>query len=168
MEKFVLSQIRSLGTDPEFAESVLEQIGSVGQAELDELRERERIAIAAVRQCETDILRLATNSAAGSEHAQRLLLAQERQRAATERLYAIRDELRDSERVPPDEEVVRQALRDFDPVWNALAPREQQRVLNLLVQRVDYNGESGNVEITFEPDGFDVFLEQFSERQAVA
>lgn len=88
--------------------------------------------------------------------------------SATERLYSIRDEIRDCERILPDEELVRQALRDFDPVWNALAPREQQRVLNLLVQRVDYNGESGNVEITFEPDGFDVFLEQFSERQAVA
>jgi site-specific DNA recombinase len=63
---------------------------------------------------------------------------------------------------------VRQALRDFDPVWNALAPHEQHRVLNLLVQRVDYNGASGSVEITFEPDGFDAFLTQFSERQAVA
>ena len=163
MEKFVLSQIRSLGTDPEFAESVLEQIGSVGQADMEQLRERERIAIAEVRQCESDIQRLA-----GSDDTQRLAAAQERQRAATERLYAIRDEIRDCERVPPDEEIVRQALRDFDPVWNALAPREQQRVLNLLVQRVDYNGQSGNVEITFEPDGFEVFLEQFSERQAVA
>ena len=91
-----------------------------------------------------------------------MVSAQERQRAATERLYAVRDEIRDCDRVPPGEEVVRQALRDFDPVWNSLAPREQQRVLNLLVQRVDYNGESGNVEITLEPDGFEVFLEQFS------
>jgi len=168
MEKFVLSQIRSLGTDPEFAESVLEQIGSVATADLDGLRERERIANAEVRQCEADIHKLATNSVAGPEQAPRLASAQERQRKATERLYAIRDEIRDCERVAPDEEVVRQALRDFDPVWNAIAPREQQRVLNILVQRVDYNGESGNVEITFEPDGFDVFLAQFSERQAVA
>lgn len=97
-----------------------------------------------------------------------MLLVKLLRRAETERLYAIRDEIRDCERVPPEEEVVRQALRDFDPVWNALAPREQQRVLNLLVQQVEYNGESGNVEITFEPDGFDVFLEQFSERLGVA
>jgi hypothetical protein len=110
MEKFVLSQIRSLGTDPDFADSVLEQIGSVGQAELDDLRERERIAITEVRQCEADIHRLATSSTTGPEQAQRLVLAQERQQAATERLYAIRDEIRDCERVPPDEEVVRQAV----------------------------------------------------------
>ena len=41
-------------------------------------------------------------------------------------------------------------------------------MLKLLVQRVDYNGESGQVEITFAPDGFEVFLEQFSEERAVA
>jgi len=62
MEKFVLSQIRSLGTDPEFAYTVLEQIGSVGVAELEDLSERERIAIAEVRQCEADIHRLANNA----------------------------------------------------------------------------------------------------------
>lgn len=89
-------------------------------------------------------------------------------REATERLSATREEIRDADSGLVDQEVVRQALQDFDPVWNALALREQERVLNLLVQRVDYNGESGQVEITFEPDGFDVFLEQFSERQAVA
>ena len=39
----------------------------------------------------------------------------------------------------------------------------------LLLRNTTYSGwESGNSEITFEPDGFDVFLEQFSERQAVA
>lgn len=63
---------------------------------------------------------------------------------------------------------MRHALREFDPVWNALAPQEQARVLQLLVQRVDYSGESGQVEITFEPDGFELFLEQFSEERAVA
>jgi site-specific DNA recombinase len=164
MEKFVVSQIRSLGADPGFVDTVLEQIGSVATDELDGLRERERIAEQEIRQCEAEIHRLANVP----EQAHRLAAAQERQQVATELLYAIRDDIRDCERVPPDEDVVRQALRDFDPVWNALAPREQHRVLNLLVQRVDYNGESGRVEITFEPDGFDVFLEQFSERQAVA
>jgi site-specific DNA recombinase len=164
MEKFVVSQIRSLGTDPTFVDTVLEQISSVENAELDSLRDQERIAEKEVRQCEAEIHRLANCP----EQAHRLAAAQEHQRIATERLDAVRHEIRDCERVPPDEAVVRQALRDFDPVWNALAPREQHRVLNLLVQRVDYNGESGSVEITFEPDGFDVFLEQFSERQAVA
>jgi len=171
MERFVIGQISSLGTDPEFVQDVLEQIGSVGDEELAALHEQERMAVAEVRQCEAEIHRLATSgtgNANGPDQTQRLAAAQDRQRMATERLYAIRDEIRDCDHGPVDQEVVRQALQDFDPVWNALSPREQERVLNLLVQRVDYNGESGQVEITFEPDGFDVFLEQFSEKRAVA
>ncbi len=81
---------------------------------------------------------------------------------------AIRIEIRDRNIEPPDRDVIEHALQEFDPVWNALSPREQERVLKLLVQRVDYNGESGQVDITFEPDGFEVFLEQASEERAVA
>jgi hypothetical protein len=80
------------------------------------------------------------------------------------RLIGFRD--RDIE--PLDRDVIEHALQEFDLVWNALAQREQEHVLQLLVQRIDYSGETGQVEIIFEPNGFDVFLEQFSERQAVA
>jgi len=36
----------------------------------------------------------------------------------------------------------------FDPVWNALTAKEQGRILQLLVKRVDYHGAEGKVEIT--------------------
>ncbi len=41
----------------------------------------------------------------------------------------------------------------FDPVWETLTPREQARVIRLLVQRVDYDGEKGTVSVTFHPAG---------------
>lgn len=171
MERFVIGRIRILGTDPGFVEDVLEQIGSVDAEELEVLHDQERIAAQEVRQCEAEIHKLATSSngsASSPDQTQRLAATYDRMREATERLSGIREQIRDADSVPVDQEVVRQALRNFDPVWNALAPREQERVLNLLVQRVDYNGESGQIEITFEPDGFEVFLEQFSEERAVA
>ena len=165
MERFVIGQIRSLGTDPGFVQNVLEQIDSVDMDELGGLREQERIAEREVRQSETEIRQL---SAKGPDSTERLAAAHERMRMATEQLSAIRQEIRDRDIEPPDRDVVEHALREFDPVWNSLSPREQERVLKLLVQPVDYNGESGQVEITFEPDGFEVFLEQVSEERAVA
>ena len=60
---------------------------------------------------------------------------------------------------------VKTALREFDPVWSALSPREQERVLKLLIQRVDYNGESGQVSVTFYPNGFEQFLAQASAQE---
>jgi site-specific DNA recombinase len=41
----------------------------------------------------------------------------------------------------------------FDPVWDALVPKERARVLHLLIEQVDYDGTSGKVSITFHPAG---------------
>lgn len=43
------------------------------------------------------------------------------------------------------------ALSLFDPVWDALFPREQARILRLLVERVGYDGAKGTLAITFRP-----------------
>ena len=59
-----------------------------------------------------------------------------------EELVALRDGL-------VDERKVATALAEFDGVWAALAPREQARVLALLIERVEYDGQAGNVSITF-------------------
>ena len=45
------------------------------------------------------------------------------------------------------------ALADFDALWASLAPREQARVVELLVERVAYDGPGGSVAITFRPSG---------------
>ncbi|MBI5481898.1 MAG: recombinase zinc beta ribbon domain-containing protein [Deltaproteobacteria bacterium] len=41
----------------------------------------------------------------------------------------------------------------FDPVWDALVPKERARVLHLLIEQVEYDGPSGRVSITFHPAG---------------
>ena len=47
------------------------------------------------------------------------------------------------------------SLALFDPVWESLAPREQARVIRLLIQRVDYDGEKGTVSVNFPTAGGD-------------
>jgi site-specific DNA recombinase len=43
------------------------------------------------------------------------------------------------------------ALADFDPVWEALVPREQASLLALLIGRIEYDGSE--VAITFRGEG---------------
>jgi site-specific DNA recombinase len=54
------------------------------------------------------------------------------------------------------EEDVRRALAQFDGVWDQLAAREKARVLNLLVERIDYDAEAGTLDITYRPGGIKV------------
>jgi hypothetical protein len=45
------------------------------------------------------------------------------------------------------------ALAEFDAVWDALTPREQARVFELLVESVAYDGQAGSISVTFRTSG---------------
>jgi len=42
--------------------------------------------------------------------------------------------------IDPDDEA--KALAQFDPAWDALVPREQANLLQLLIERVGYDGQA--------------------------
>ena len=66
-----------------------------------------------------------------------------------------------------DDEVA-QALQQFDPVWESLSPREQSRVLQLLIERVDYDGDAGTVSVTFRPTGIKALTDEFAIGETAA
>ncbi len=59
-----------------------------------------------------------------------------------------------------------QSVAQFDPVWDALVPREQAALLQLLIERVDYDGGAKEVAITFRADGIASLVAE--ERRNVA
>jgi site-specific DNA recombinase len=64
------------------------------------------------------------------------------------------------ERDQIDEADLVAALTAFDPIWDALSPREQARVVNLLVERVAYDGQQETVAVTFRPGGIKVLAQE--------
>jgi site-specific DNA recombinase len=75
----------------------------------------------------------------------------------------VREELIALGRELVDEKEVARVLSLFDPVWETLSPREQVRVIRLLVQRVDYDGEKGTVSVTFHPAGIKTLADELEE-----
>jgi site-specific DNA recombinase len=63
-----------------------------------------------------------------------------------------------------DEDQAREALAAFDPIWQALAPQEQARVVDLLVQQASYDGDKGTVRITFHPTGLRVLVDELADQ----
>ena len=45
------------------------------------------------------------------------------------------------------------AIADFGGVWDALTTREQVRIVELLIEQVQYDGVQKKVAITFRPLG---------------
>ena len=83
--------------------------------------------------------------------APRLADLQEAIQTQEERLHEVLAELGSLETTSVGEEDLRQALGSFNPVWNALLPRERVRILRLLLDQVDYR--DGKLGLTFRPTG---------------
>ena len=56
----------------------------------------------------------------------------------------------------------------FDPVWASLSLCDQARILRLLVERVDYDGRSGDISITLHPAGITAWIEELANKRKPA
>ena len=52
-----------------------------------------------------------------------------------------------------DVDDLREALEQLEPIWAELFPAERARLLDLLLERIEFNGPAGEVAITFRPGG---------------
>jgi site-specific DNA recombinase len=98
----------------------------------------------------------------------RLADVQERIRAAERRLTEIDNELISLNGELLDDAEVTKALADFDQLWDALAPREQARLLERLIERVEYDGRRGNISLTFHPCGIKSLTDELARYQEPA
>jgi site-specific DNA recombinase len=83
----------------------------------------------------------------------RLADLQDRIRSAERRATEVREQTMAINRDLIDQQDVAKAMSVFDPVWESLTLREQARIVQLLVERVDFDGSNGKIAITFHPSG---------------
>src|SRR5262249_27734196 len=92
-----------------------------------------------------------------AELQQRIGQVQERARKVRELIEAARKGL-------VDQAQAAEALRLFDPVWLTLSPLEQARVVGLLVEQVNYDGDKGKVSIAFRAAGIKTLARELADR----
>ncbi len=76
------------------------------------------------------------------------------------RLTEIDNELTTLQANQINESEVTRLLADFHQTWNSLAPRDQARVLELLIERIDYRGPQGQITLTFRPNGIQTLTQE--------
>jgi site-specific DNA recombinase len=155
LERFVVDQLRGIGTDPALVRETLiracarvDEERTTLQAEQVSLERDAKRWHAEVRMLVDEVGRDGSPTAL-----QRLAEVQERLRTVEGRATQIQNQLAALDRARITEDEVAIALVTFDPLWNALAPREQARIVQLLVERIDYDGGRSTVSITFHPAG---------------
>ncbi len=153
IERFVVEQIRAVGKDPAVMAMALEQARAQAQEDTAALEGDARIAEREIGRIHAEIRKVATDAATNGHAAARLAELHERLRDAEQRLSALRDQAERARRRTVTKTEVDSALEAFTPLWDALSPREQARVLRLLIQRVEYDGANGKVAVTFHANG---------------
>lgn len=155
IERFVVEQIKGIGCDQSFLRATISQAQNLGQLQIEAL-EAERKRLEHELECwNGEIRELIQQAPPGlnSPVTSRLADLQDRIRLGERRSTEVREQIIALSRTIISEREVATAMTAFDPVWEYLTLREQTRVIQLLIERVDYNGATGKVSITFHTGG---------------
>lgn len=166
IEGFVVDQIRRIGSDPD--------LRSLTLAKCREQAETRRLAAEAeLSVVERDLARLnaelahsARDAGSNAHAAGRLADLHEKVEAAEEQAAALRLRIEEANAEAITKEEVDTALVEFDGVWSTLSPKEQAKLIRMLIQRVDYDATKGWVSITFHPLGLRTIGQRAREEAA--
>jgi site-specific DNA recombinase len=170
IERFVVERIRAIGRDPALQQEVFAQARQQDETCLAEWeaekRGLEKNLVGWHAQLRSHAPACAGADADGGTLAW-LADTQERIRGAEQQLVKVREQMCALRQRRLDADEVALALSQFGPVWESLAPREQARLVQLLIEKVEFDGVNGRVSITFYPAGIKTLAEELaSEQQA--
>jgi site-specific DNA recombinase len=152
VERAVVDQIRCLGEDPAVLRDTLAEVRKRADSTIERLVGERREIERALARLHADIRRTAAGNA-GAATAPRIAELNERVRDAESRVAETDANLAELRKELVREEDVAAGLADFDDVWKSLSPREQIRLLRLLISRVEYDAADSSIEIAFHPTG---------------
>ena len=150
IERFVIKQIRSVGRDPTVIRDTLAQARSVVANQIQRLTSERDALQRKLRKTCAQLGKIAATAEPGDS---RLSEAQNRIREADCRMIEIDEELSTLTKDNIAESEVAQVLADFNQLWEAMQPREQARAIELLIERVTFDGRAGKLSITYRPTG---------------
>lgn len=151
IEQAVVDQIRGIAANPDVVADVVRQLDEQRAAGLAGL-EREKHVI------ESELQRLGEETAGllrmtGKLATDSMAELQDRVAVLERQLREVRDQLSESIGQTVDAASVRKTLQEFDAVWAEMTPREQEKLVKTLVERVTYDGTTCTVTVGFRTAG---------------
>jgi site-specific DNA recombinase len=165
VEAFVVDQIRRIGADPVLQDETFQQAVAQVKAQRRGLKLEQRRLKADLSTSRADVHRLVetvsrlTGPAADATAAE-LATAQERVASLETRQAEIKVELSTLDVQVIDRAELARALEAFDPIWDVLLTPEKERVLQLLIDRIDYDGSVNQLDIAWRLAGFGQLVEE--------
>ena len=157
LERFVLDQVREVGRDPALLEATIAADRVDRKSRRPELVAETRKLAAEAGRLKGERENLVNAIARGNGDAPALVkrVAELDEQVATveSRAGVVSAEIAALDAGDLDVDGLRRALEDLEFIWDALFPAERSRLLDLLLERVEFHGSAGEVAITFRPGG---------------
>ena len=169
IECFIVDQIRRIGADPALQDQTFHQAVAQVKAKRRGLKLDQRNLRKELERAKSDVARLAdtlsrTDGHAADAVATELGKAQEQLAHLESRKKEIGDGLAALDAQAIDRAELTRALESFDPIWDVLLTPQRERVLQLLIEKIDYNGATQQLAITWRSSGFGRLADEIGEK----
>ena len=167
IERFVVEEIKAIGRDPALVAATLAESRRLSDEGIKRLKS-ERAALERQRRADaTELGKLAAGGAHNGDLA-RIAEIEERSLLEQRRITEIGEEIARLVAIDVSENQVAVALGEFGLLWDTLTPKEQARVLSLLIERVDHDGKDDSVRISFHLTGVKALANQAASQEETA
>ncbi len=169
IEQFVVDRIRDIGTNPELVTETIKQAGYQHKKRMSELLRERQILEREIKQYNAAVQQIISSGNQDTNNeaptTARFADLQDRIRTAEQRVTGIREEIITLSREAITKQELSTALSLFGPTWELLSPREQSRLINLLLEKIGYDGEKESVALTFRPNGIKALAQEMNFRE---
>jgi len=168
IENAVVEHIRGIGSNETIIAATAAKVREESEKRLAELKKERQSHERVLKRLHTRVQKLMSESFSAASD-QKLAIdqladLQDQIGSLDQRMTAIREEVISIQNEAVDEGDLAKALTAFAPVWESLSPREQTRIVRLLVERVGYDGRDGKVTVTFRSPGIKALCSEAAVR----
>jgi site-specific DNA recombinase len=156
VERVVVDKIRCIAQDAKLRAEVLRQAQASQDSTFAELKTQRRNLERELTWYGSEIRKLGAEDSPSEATAHRVANLQDQVAAGAARLAEVRVEIERQDHERLNETDVAAAFADFESAWNNLSPREQAKVLALLVARVEFDAGDSSIAVTFHASAIKV------------
>ena len=157
MEDQVVDQIRAIGRDNDLQKRMVtaaRKIQKTERVKLEAQRRREEKKLAKVRSEITGLVTaISKGTAQGHSISARLDELEGKAGTLQGRLADLDRQITALDGAVIDKHDLAEALSLFDPIWDVLYPTERARIIQLLIDHVEFHGKATPLDIEFSPAG---------------
>ena len=172
IEDLIVDQIRHIGKDTALVRETVRQVQVAKKEQkpalVAEQRRLTRQRGKAQQEIRSLLNALAAGQANGPSLSDRLAALETKVAKLDRRLTEILGEIAALDGSSVNQAEVAKALSLFDPIWDVLFPMEQERIIQLLIERIEYDGKTGRLAIEFAPIGIKSLAGEIDEAKEEA